>query len=668
MSVRVQCPYCGKALKVKQVPGPGKRLLCSGCTRSFPVPADLAAKAASLTPMPASLPAPPPQPSSATPLPASILKPIAPPAPSAAILRPVPPPIPLQPVPSSGTGTGTGSGRGLLVGVVVGGLLLLIGSTAVAVALAWRVDRHKNADVLARNDTNLDGSSSTNPSDSTDSSRTTTPRSKYQYNDDSPPAQPRSKTDQQQGRNDFRPPPMSQPNPVNEVRSSLSREQQAEVNAAIDKGVAFLKKTQLDTGSWEYNHPVGLAALPALTLLECGVKPDDPAIQKAAKYVRENVMAHNFYATYECSLALLFLDRLGDSRDKALIRALALRIVAGQLPGGGWTYGLPNLAEKEQSQLLEFLEKTRPERNLGLMVRNRDDKLDKSVESSDRKSSSATYEALDTKKPDKDGGGNVKDFDSEPKRARPLSQQEAKKAFDKLPGSVQNAPAVKGPVNKTEDKPEFGAGDNSNTQFATLALWAARRHDLPLERALDAVGKRFRDSQSDAGTWGYVASVNAGGTPAMTGAGLLGLAVGHGSATDPNRKFKVKDPQIDKGLKALGQHVGKPLGGDVSKTNKKGKLVFRRHQTAINLYFLWTVERVGVLYAVSELDGKDWYLWGTELLLPVQTEEGSWQDGGYHGATKHVDTSFALLFLKRANLASDLTQRLDFAVEGKPVR
>ena len=53
---------------------------------------------------------------------------------------------------------------------------------------------------------------------------------------------------------------------------------------------------------------------------------------------------------------------------------------------------------------------------------------------------------------------------------------------------------------------------------------------------------------------------------------------------------------------------------------------------------------------------------------PVQRDEGSWAQGGYHGATMTLDTCFALLFLKRANLASDLTRRLDFVVEGKPTR
>ena len=54
------------------------------------------------------------------------------------------------------------------------------------------------------------------------------------------------------------------------------------------------------------------------------------------------------------------------------------------------------------------------------------------------------------------------------------------------------------------------------------------------------------------------------------------------------------------------------------------------------------------------IEGKDWYEWGYRIILEHQKPDGSWQD-------KHqpeVDTCFALLFLKRANLAKDLTDKL----------
>src|SRR5262249_8444284 len=59
------------------------------------------------------------------------------------------------------------------------------------------------------------------------------------------------------------------------------------------------------------------------------------------------------------SLAILFLDKLGDPEDRPLIQHLALRLVAGQSAAGGWTYLCPDLTPKEQVQLLTFLQENR---------------------------------------------------------------------------------------------------------------------------------------------------------------------------------------------------------------------------------------------------------------------------------------------------------------------
>src|SRR5438876_6600489 len=62
-----------------------------------------------------------------------------------------------------------------------------------------------------------------------------------------------------------------------------------QIKLAIEKGVAALRRLQQrDPGQregwWNYpgrNNTSGMTSLAALTLLECGVQPDDPAIQLA---------------------------------------------------------------------------------------------------------------------------------------------------------------------------------------------------------------------------------------------------------------------------------------------------------------------------------------------------------------------------------------------------
>ena len=84
-------------------------------------------------------------------------------------------------------------------------------------------------------------------------------------------------------------------------------------------------------------------------------------------------------------------------------------------------------------------------------------------------------------------------------------------------------------------------------------------------------------------------------------------------------------------------------------------------QSLGDLYFLWSLERTAVAFDVRTIAGKEWYLWGAELIIDHQQPNGSWNDR-YAGV---VDTSFALLFLKRSNLVRDLTNKL-VQVQPKP--
>src|SRR5262249_1839582 len=82
------------------------------------------------------------------------------------------------------------------------------------------------------------------------------------------------------------------------------REQQARIERAVDRAVAYLK------GAGVGGNRVGAAALPGLVLLDAGVPPDDRVIQATARFVRQH--APSLSATYDLSLAVLFLDRLGN--------------------------------------------------------------------------------------------------------------------------------------------------------------------------------------------------------------------------------------------------------------------------------------------------------------------------------------------------------------------
>jgi hypothetical protein len=383
---------------------------------------------------------------------------------------------------------------------------------------------------------------------------------------------------------------------------TLPQEEQVKVDQAIIRGVRFLKTTQHNDGTWDENHGVGCAALPALVLLECGVPPTDPNVKKAAEYVRAHCPA--LTATYDLALAVLFFDLLGESQDRHWIQTLAVRLVAGQNSSGGWTYDCPVLNLEEEKQLMTALQ------NIGTQ-------------------SFAEWKKLNPG-PAADLLPNVRD------KAVFLDPDDLKGEFTKW------------------------AGDNSNSQFAILALWAARRYDIRLERTVALMVKRYRTTQNQDGGWNYdlTREYSHPPWPTMTCAGLLGLAVGHGLAKE-GQTTEVgldADPAIAKGFLRASLLIEQPRKGGAD--HAKVPLG--------DLYFLWSVERVAVIYNRKTFEDKDWYGWGEEMLLDHQDEnKGNWQNGGYYGNTPVLDTCFALLFLKQANLAKDLTTKLQLLTSTK---
>jgi hypothetical protein len=422
----------------------------------------------------------------------------------------------------------------------------------------------------------------------------------------------------------------------------LSKEEQARVDRAVDGGVAYLKRSQGPQGSWAgqwERHIVGYAALPGLTLLECGVPADDPVIRRVAEAVRRDAPKLDF--TYEIALSILFLDRLGDAKDRELIQTLAVRLIAGQMRTGGWTYGCPLLAKKSQEQILAALHKLDPPEPLvGAVSR-----------------SAAPLEGVIASKPSTPpAGSNPKQAKATPTKAKPSAKKEGPTAEQppEVPAALKKLPVFRDPDQMMKQLLSRGrpsdTSDNSNTQFALLALWVAQRHGVTAHRSMRMIVHRFHSSQNPDGSWSYGYRFGGGlqERPAMTCVGLLGLAVGLGIAPPTRAGNDQKPADLDRiraGFAALSKDVGKPAGK-------------WRNQPLTDLYFLWSVERVGVLYSLPTIGENDWYRWGAEMLIANQQKRGFWNGGGYPGASSTLDTCLALLFLKRANFVADLTAKL----------
>jgi VWFA-related protein len=186
-----------------------------------------------------------------------------------------------------------------------------------------------------------------------------------------------------------------------------------------------------------------------------------------------------------------------------------------------------------------------------------------------------------------------------------------------------------------------GGGDNSNTQFALLGLWAAGRHGFDSDSALESIDGHFRSTQLNDGRWGY--RINMPGSEAMSCAGLMGLAIAASRPSLAERQTArargaalAADPAFQSALHAVGQDA-------------------RRASNQSDIYYLWSLERVCVALGLRSLDGFDWYARGAQILLDRQERDGGWPNDRWG---RLPSTALALLFLRKANLAFEIDRVL----------
>jgi hypothetical protein len=253
-------------------------------------------------------------------------------------------------------------------------------------------------------------------------------------------------------------------------------------------------------GTWPHAK-MGATALAGRTLLECGAGRDDPGVVKAAEAVRKDAIT--CHDTYSLALAILFLDRLSEPRDVALVESMAVRLLAGQdTTTGGWSYECPQPSAEEVRRLEAHL----------------------------RRPAGADM-ALPP-----DGRRKQKD----------------------LPAAIRKQLSLLGKA-AAAAVPE--GGDNCNTQFAALALWTARRYGIPVTEAMKRLNKRFHSDLHPGGGWGYKVGQEET-SAAMTCAGILALELVYGLAREAGRHSDTaQDTSLVTALQALGNSVGQPVGG-----------------------------------------------------------------------------------------------------------
>ena len=380
--------------------------------------------------------------------------------------------------------------------------------------------------------------------------------------------------------------PAARPDPEREFNERYDPEFRRRVSASIDRGVAWLLKNQRPDGCWDSAYtkayPMGPTALGVLTLLKGGVKPDHPAVTKAFAYLRKLPLKK----TYSVGVLLMALDaRNAPARDPFTVEEVD-------------RYGrstrkdpcLSNIGKEDAAWM---------KRGVTFLLEHQTAKGVWRYPSKEAFDLSCTQYAL-------------------------LGLKAAMRCGIKIPAKVwldalrflldhqeKDGPAV--PLRANEVRGNY------------RVAWTER-----------AKARGFRYTAKHAHVSG-----------SMTTAGLAGLIICH-SELWASRKFKgdlrqrtrvgIRDamawmqlwytPRVNPLVDAEGKgvHAEPPVVGGPN-----------------HYYYLYGLERFGILGRVRLIGEHDWYEEGAELLMRDQEEDGHWPSDA-----RLSDTCFAILFLKRA--------------------
>jgi hypothetical protein len=185
-------------------------------------------------------------------------------------------------------------------------------------------------------------------------------------------------------------------------------------------------------------------------------------------------------------------------------------------------------------------------------------------------------------------------------------------------------------------------GDNSNSQYAALGLRACASAGLQLpEEVFSSAAKWWEKNQSKNGGWGY-ADAGQMGDPShgsMTAGGVASLIIYRSLL---RQEASAKHPAVKKALDWLGAEFALT-------ENPNYERPYQWHY-----YWLYGLERAGILGGTEKLGDHWWYSEGVDYLIKAQDlKKGFWLSLSEKNGMESVggavaDTAFAILFLRRA--------------------
>jgi len=219
----------------------------------------------------------------------------------------------------------------------------------------------------------------------------------------------------------------------------------------------------------------------------------------------------------------------------------------------------------------------------------------------------------------------------------------------KTPAGGKPRPSKKVTIKKTQEGPE--AGDNSNSQYAALGLRACHDAGIVIPDSVIALAvKSWRESQ-----FSEADRKDKDGKPRVaSGGGKLPQGWNYKTAAADERAPYHSMTAGAVGALVIYAHIQKKdWKKDAHVQAGMSWLTERFEIQAWNGYYMYALERAGILYGTETFGTRHWYREGANALLGTQKADGSWGEDseGVNGSTWYGstwDTCYSILFLRRA--------------------
>lgn len=192
-------------------------------------------------------------------------------------------------------------------------------------------------------------------------------------------------------------------------------------------------------------------------------------------------------------------------------------------------------------------------------------------------------------------------------------------------------------------------GDNSNSQYAALGLRACLDSGIKIPReTLELAASWWEKNQNSDGGWAYCHGGQTGapshGSMATGGLGALVIYKFWLQRLYNSGIGYKENSHVKNGLKWLGDNFTVSTNPNYKTPPDTDKAKYFKWL----YYYLYALERAGVLYGTEKFGSHEWYIEGAKYLLNEQKQDGHWAEKEDQAQQTIVDTCWAILFLKRA--------------------